>query len=129
MKIKVSTVPSAGENVFDTVRSFGKNSFEVLLWVRLGAAEGADVGAKGGLHLSGELAVAFLVENEGITGFVDGFDCGAKGGVDLASLAEELGDPSVGSANSGDGSGGVIFHQIEESVHMSADLVQSLFGA
>ena len=127
--MKVSTVTSAGENVLDAVCSFGKNVFEVFLWVGLGTAEGADVGAESGLHLAGELAVAFLVENERITGFIDGFNCCAKSGVDFASLGEELVDPSVSSGNSAGGGGGVVFHQIEESVHMSADLVQSLFGA
>ena len=129
MKIKVSAVASAGENVLDTVSSFGKDSFEVFLWIRLFAAEGADVRSKGALHLAGEFAEAFLVEDEGITSLIHSINGCAESRVDLTSLAEELGNPGVSSGNSSVRSSGVVVHQIEESVHVAADLVQSLFSA
>ena len=126
--MKILTVAGARENVLDAVRSLGEGVFEVLLWVGLLAAESSDVRTEGGLDLAGELAVRILVEDENVIGFRFGVDAVAEGGVDLAGLVEEFRDPALSSNNSAFGSGGVVIHQVEESVHVPADLVQSLFG-
>jgi len=78
--------------------------------------------------LAGELAERFLVEDENVVGFRFGVDAVAEGGVDLAGLVEKFVNPGLSSNNSAIGSGGVVVHQVEESVHVLADLVQSLFG-